>query len=168
MPVLSVLEPGLIGASMDIANFVTLRYDNDEYIHPSMLRMAFNEFWGRMALVSGMTAYTGLRAGSYEIEGHTVQKFRDRARFEDGSDAGSVLSLDACMSAVLGMGSVPSPLVFRAATEMPARALGIFDEVGSIAVGKRADLAVLDLHTYNVQTVFQNGEMVFDERKEYI
>lgn len=168
MPVLSVLEPGLIGASMDIANFVTLRYDNDEYIHPSMLRMAFNEFWGRLALVSGMTAYTGLRAGSYEIENHTVQKFRDRAKFEDGSDAGSVLSLDACMSAIMGMGSVPSPLVFRAATEMPARALGIFDEVGSIAVGKRADLAVLDLHTYNVQTVFQNGEMVFDERKEYI
>ena len=168
MPVLSVGEPGLIGAAMDIANFVTLRFDNDEYIHPSLLRMAFNEFWGRMALVSGMTAYSGLRPGRYEIENHTVSKMRDRAKFEDGSDAGSVLSLDACMSAIMGMGSVPSPLVFRAATEMPARALGIFDEVGSIAVGKRADLAVLDLHTYNVQTVFLNGKMVFDERKEYI
>ena len=168
MPVLSVTEPGLIGAAMDIAQFITLRFDNDEYIHPSLLRMTFNEFWGRLALVSGMTAYTGLPAGKYEIEGHTVSKMRDRAKFEDGTDAGSVLSLDACMSAVLGMGSVPSPLVFRAATEMPARALGLFDEIGSITPGKRADLAVLDLHTYNVQSVFKDGVMVFDERKEYV
>ncbi len=168
MPVFSITDPGLIGASMDIANFITLRFDNDEYIHPSLLRMTFNEFWGRMALVSGMTAYTGLPAGSYEIEGHIVTKRRDRAKFEDGTDAGSVLSLDACMSAIMGMGSVPSPLVFRAATEMPARALGLFDEIGSIAAGKRADLAVLDLHTYNVQSVFKNGKMVYDERKEYI
>ena len=168
MPVFSITDPGLIGASMDIANFITLRFDNDEYIHPSLLRMAFNEFWGRMALVSGMTAYTGLPAGNYEIEGHIVTKRRDRAKFEDGTDAGSVLSLDACMSAIMGMGSVPSPLVFRAATEMPARALGLFDEIGSIAAGKRADLAVLDLHTYNVQSVFKNGKMVYDERKEYI
>lgn len=164
----TIEDPGLIGAAMDIAQFVTIRFDNDAYIHPSLLRMAFNEFWGRLALVSGMTAYSGLPAGQYEIEGHTVSKKRDRASFEDGRDAGSVLSLDACMSAVLGMGSVPSPLVFRAVTEMPARALGIFDEVGSITVGKRADLAILDLHTQNVQSVIRNGKLVFDERKEYI
>lgn len=164
----SIEDPGLIGAAMDIAQFVTLRFDNDAQIHPALLRMSFNEFWGRLGLVSGMTAYTGLPAGRYEIEGHVVTKKRDRAYFEDGTNAGSVMSLDHCMSAVLGMGSVPSPLVFRAATEMPARALGIFDEVGSITPGKRADLAVLDLHTLNVQSVFQKGVLVFDERKEYI
>ena len=168
MPTFSVTQPGLIGAAMDIARIVTLRFENDDFIHPSLLRMAFNEFWGRLCLVSGMTAYTGLPSGRYEIEGHIVSKKRDRARFEDGGDAGSVLGLDACMSAIMGMGSVPAPLVFRAATEMPARALGIFDEVGSITVGKRADLTVLDLHTHNVQTVFRKGEMVWDERKEYI
>ena len=167
MPDISVSEPGLIGAAMDIAQNVTIRFDNDWIIHPSLLRMTFNEFWGRLCLVSGLTAYAGLRTGSYEIEGHTVTKKRDRAVLEDGSDAGSVLPLDACMSAIMGMGSVPSPLVFRAATEMPARALGIFDEVGSISVGKRADLAVLDLHTQNVQSVFKDGKLVFDERKSY-
>lgn len=168
MPVLSVQEPGLIGAAMDIAQMVTLRFDNNQYIHPSLLRMAFNEFWGRLCLVSGMSAYAGLPAGQYEIEGHTVTKRLDRAFFEDGRDAGSVMSLDACMSAIMGMGSVPAPLVFRAATEMPARALGIFDEVGSIDVGKRADLAILDLHTHGVQAVVKEGRLVLDERKEYI
>ena len=164
----TLTDPGLIGAAMDIAQFVTLRFDNDDYIHPSMLRMAFNEFWGRLCLVSGMTAFTGIPAGKYEIEGHTVTKKRDRARFEDGTDAGSAVGLDACMSAILGMGSVPSPLVYRAASEIPARILGIFDEVGSITVGKRADLTILDLHTQNVQSVLKNGVMVYDERKEYV
>lgn len=167
MPVLSALDPGLFGASMDAATWATLRFENDKLIHPGMLRLAFRLFWGRLVLVSGVTAYAGLPSGTYEIEGHTVTKQYNSAVFEDGSDAGCALTLDSCVQAVLNMGSVPIPAVFTAATEMAAKALGIYDEVGSITPGKRADLAILDLHTHNVQTVLQNGKIVFDERKSY-
>ncbi len=167
MPTLSAADPGLLGAAMDAAGWATLRFDNDRILHPGMLRMAFRLFWERLCLISGMTAYTGLPSGTYEIEGHTVSIRYDNAVFEDGTDAGSVLSLDSCLQAVLGMGSVPIPAVFTAATETAAKALGIYDEVGSITPGKRADLAILDLHTHNVQAVVQNGRLVLDERKSY-
>ena len=167
MPAFSMEDPGLFGAASDAAQWVTLRYDNDLIVHPAMLRIAFRLFWEHVCLVSGMTAYAGLPAGRYEIEGHTVTKKFDSAVFEDGSDAGGAISLDSCLQSVLGMGSVPIPMVFTSATETAAKALGIYDEVGSITPGKRADLAILDLHTHNVQTVIQNGRIVFDEWKSY-
>jgi len=46
-------------------------------------------------------------------------------------------------------------------TEIPARILGVFDEVGSIEVGKRADLVMLDFHEYAVEHMFLSGKQVF-------
>ena len=39
---------------------------------------------------------------------------------------------------------VPLEAVLRAATINPAQAVGLFDELGSVTVGKRADLLVLN------------------------
>ena len=41
-----------------------------------------------------------------------------------------------------------------------ARKLGIFDEVGSIEVGKRADLVIRDMHGYEIEHVFLGGKKV--------
>ena len=167
MPNFSVDEPGMIGAAIDGASCVTIRFDNDRFVHPAMLRMVYRNFWERLCLVSGMTAFTGLPGGSYEIEDHIVTKKNDSVTFEDGRDAGSVLALDSCQQAVLGMGSVPIPVVFRSATRTAAEMLGVYDEIGSITPGKRADLAILDLHSHGVQAVIKNGVFVYNERKNY-
>jgi 5-methylthioadenosine/S-adenosylhomocysteine deaminase len=45
----------------------------------------------------------------------------------------------------LGAEALPAPQVLELATLGGARALGLESELGSIAVGKRADLVVLDL-----------------------
>ena len=167
MPPLTALEPGLIGAAMDIARTATLRYENASVIHPAMLRLVYKEFLNRLCLVSAMSAFTGLKPGRYEIEGHTVIHKAFAARYEDGTDAGGVLALDSCLQDVLGMGAVPEDLAYRSVTETPAKVLGIFDEVGSIEIGKRADLAILDLHGYGVQAVIRDGILMYDERKNF-
>ena len=56
---------------------------------------------------------------------------------------------------------VPLPLLFRSMTEIPARVLGVFDQVGSIEAGKRADLVMMDFHDYEVTHVFLSGKQVF-------
>jgi len=52
----------------------------------------------------------------------------------------------------------------------PARLLGIDDRVGSIAVGKAADLAMYKLHPLDAYTLVErtwvDGELVFDRTKE--
>ena len=123
--------------------------------------MLFRGNYRRDVLVSGKTAFAGLPNGVYEIEHHQVTKTMNRAAFEDGRDAGSVFGLDVICKMVMSFGGIPLPLVFKAVTEIPARTLGIFDEVGSIEAGKRADLVFMDLHNYDVMHVFLSGKQVF-------
>ena len=115
----------------------------------------------RTCLVSGETVFAGLPNGTYEIEHHRVTKTLNRAVFENGQDAGSVAGLNVICRKVMSMGGIPLPLLFRAVTEIPARMLGIFDEVGSLEVGKRADLVMMDFHEYAVNHVFLSGKQVF-------
>lgn len=60
---------------------------------------------------------------------------------------------------------LPEELALEAITIQGARVLGIEDRVGSLAVGKDADLVVLDGHPLELQTkvekVFINGNQVF-------
>ena len=159
--VFSPEEPGVIGAGMDVAEAILLNFTDEAVIHPATLRMLCRGNMRRICLVSGKTAFAGLRNGVYEIENHRVTKMLNRATFENGKDAGSVAGLNVVCRKVMSMGGIPLPLLFRSVTEIPARTLGIFDEVGSLEVGKRADLVMMDFHDYEVTHVFLGGKQVF-------
>ncbi|HEV8359820.1 MAG TPA: imidazolonepropionase [Candidatus Thermoplasmatota archaeon] len=77
----------------------------------------------------------------------------------------------ACQLAVYGMGLLPSEALV-AATINAANAIGAQDEVGSLEVGKRADLLILDAPTWHhvayrlganlVDTVIVGGQVVVE------
>ncbi len=154
-------EPGVVGAGMDVAETIFVNYTNESTIHPAALRMLLRGNLRRTCLVSGKTAFAGLPTGTYEIEHHTVRKTMAKAVFENGQDAGSVMGLNAVCRLVMCASGIPLPLLFEMVTEIPARRLGIFDEVGSIEPGKRADLTFMDFHDYEVVHVFLGGKQVF-------
>ena len=157
----SPAEPGVIGAGMDVAQAILVNFTDERTIHPATLRMLFRGNLGRTCLISGKTAYAGLPNGIYEIEHHQVKKTMTKAVFENGQDAGSVVGLNVICRLTMNASGVPLPLLFRSMTEIPARVLGVFDEVGSIEAGKRADLVMMDFHDYEVTHVFLSGKQVF-------
>lgn len=159
--VFSPAEPGVIGAGMDVAQMILVNFTEERTIHPATLRMLFRGNLARTCLVSGETAFAGLANGTYEIEHHRVTKTLNRAVFEDGRDAGSVMGLSVVCKLIMSASGVPLPLLFRSMTEIPAKVLGVFDEVGSIEAGKRADLVMMDFHDYEVTHVFLRGKQVF-------
>ena len=159
--VFSPEEPGLMGAGMDVAEAILANITDEATIHPATMRMLFRGNFCRNILVSGKTAYAGLPNGTYEIEHHQVTKTLNRATFENGRDAGSVMGLNIICKLVMSTSGLPLPLLFRAVTELPAKLLGVFDQVGSIEVGKRADLVMMDFHDYEVTHVFLGGKQVF-------
>jgi N-acetylglucosamine-6-phosphate deacetylase len=54
---------------------------------------------------------------------------------------------------------IPVPQAITAATLTPARAVGTDEEVGSLAVGKRADLLVLD-ERLTATAVLRKGQWI--------
>jgi len=75
---------------------------------------------------------------------------------------GKWLLIDAAVAAGYGM---TDDQVLRAVTLVPAQILGVADRVGSLDVGKDADVIVLDGHPLSVKTwvqrVYVNGELVY-------
>ena len=81
------------------------------------------------------------------------------ATLADGTIAGSVTDLAACVRHAVREMDVPLEDAVLAATLTPARAIGIYGERGSIEVGKVADLVVLD-EDLNVKHVVLRGTQI--------
>ena len=97
---------------------------------------------GRVSLVSDAIAALGLGDGEHRLGGRTVRVRDGAARLPDGTLAGSVVGLDACVRAFGAITGSPRAAV-TAVTETPARVLGD-PERGRLEVGARADLVLLD------------------------
>ena len=73
--------------------------------------------------------------------------------------ASGVMGMDHCVRTIHRPAGVPLPEAVRMASLTPARILGVDSDVGSLEVGKRADLVVLDAEL-NVRQVYVGGERV--------
>ncbi|WP_367926200.1 amidohydrolase family protein, partial [uncultured Ruthenibacterium sp.] len=69
--------------------------------------------------------------------------------------AGSATCLAECFRRAVKFG-VKLESALKAATINPAKAVGLFDELGSVTEGKRADLLVLD-ETLHPEHIFIGG-----------
>ena len=114
----------------------------------------------RVILITDAIRAKGLGDGESELGGQKVFVKDGQARLADGTLAGSVLRMNVAIKNMVQKVGVPLPVAVKFATENPARALGVFEETGSIEVGKRADFAVLD-DDFNVLLTFCGGEIVY-------
>lgn len=132
--------PGLIGAAMDDPECMVELICDGYHIHPSAIRAAFRMFGPeRVILISDSMRATGMENGTYELGGQEVTVKDRKAVLKDGTLAGSATNLYRCMCKAVEFG-IPLEQAIMAATANPARSIGIFDRVGSIRIGKQADL----------------------------
>jgi len=98
--------------------------------------------------------------GESELGGQTVYVKNNEARLADGTLAGSILKMnDGYRNLVLDLGLTMVEASILASVN-PAKQLGIFDKVGSIAVGKKANLTIVDKE-FNVLETIINGKSAF-------
>lgn len=135
--------PGLIGAAMDDPECMVELICDGYHIHPSAVRAAFRMFGPeRVILISDSMRATGMENGTYELGGQEVTVKDRKAVLKDGTLAGSATNLYGCMCKAVEFG-IPLEQAIMAATANPARSIGIFDRVGSIRIGKQADLLLV-------------------------
>lgn len=135
--------PGLIGAAMDDPECMVELICDGYHIHPSAIRAAFRMFGSeRVILISDSMRATGMENGTYELGGQEVTVKDRKAVLKDGTLAGSATNLYGCMCKAVEFG-IPLEQAIMAVTANPARSIGIFDRVGSIRIGKQADLLLV-------------------------
>ncbi len=141
---LSHRAPGVVGAVFDDDRVRGELICDGFHIHPAVLRTAFRLLGDRALVVSDSMRANGLPEGEmFDLGGQMVTVREGKATLADGTIAGSVTNLHQEVKNLVRFG-VPFEQAVKAATLIPARAIGMDGEIGSIAPGKRADLVILD------------------------
>jgi N-acetylglucosamine-6-phosphate deacetylase len=138
-------EPGPIAALLRAEGVICEQIPDGVHLHDGMLGFTAQMAGAaRVALITDAMAAAGMPDGSYELGGLAVRVADGVARLaSDGAIAGSTLTMDAAFRHAVHSGSSIVDAAVMAATT-PAIALGLADEVGVIAPGRRADLVLLD------------------------
>jgi N-acetylglucosamine-6-phosphate deacetylase len=144
--------PGVVGAVLE-SNAVTAEIICDgHHVHPSLVSTAIRvKSPSRIIAITDASAVAGLPRGSRARLGDQTIIAGDRtALLEDGTLAGSLLTMDGAFRMLRGLGWT-LPDVKRMCSTTPAEAMGLRD-VGAIAPGHAADLVVLDADLRVAQT----------------
>ena len=154
-------DPGPVGAAADSNCRVELICDG-VHIHPAVVRAVFKLFGAdNVILISDTMRAAGMPDGQYTLGGQDVIVKGKYATLMDGTLAGSVTDLMACMTTAVSFG-IPLKDAVTAAAVNPAQVLGIYNEVGSLDAGKLANVAVLN-PDLSLKAVLLRGKVVSGE-----
>jgi N-acetylglucosamine-6-phosphate deacetylase len=154
-------EPGPVTAALG-REHVTVELINDgTHLHPATLSIVMRSAGqGRVALITDAISAAGLPDGEFVLGSMRV-RVRDGAATiaESGVLAGSTVTLDMVLRRALLEDRLSILEVSTMLSGTPARALGLADDIGTLAEGKRADLVVLD-RDLQVVGVMLHGEWI--------
>ena len=157
MPGLGSREPGVVGAALaDGRAYAELILDL-HHVHPVSFLAAAAAKRGKLVLITDAIRAAGAGDGTSELGGQQVMVTGGAARLPDGTLAGSVLTLDVALRNAVHAGVAPWQAAAMVSS-VPAAYLGLGDR-GSLAVGARADLVVLD-GDMRVEDVYVGGRLV--------
>lgn len=128
---------------------------------PAIKLVVKNKNKDKVILITDSMRAKHLPDGESELGGQLVIVKNGEARLVDGTLAGSVLKMNVAVKNIVKTVGVPLETAIEFATANPAKNLGIYDQVGSIKEGKRANFAVLDKETFEVLTTVRNGKIIY-------
>jgi N-acetylglucosamine-6-phosphate deacetylase len=129
------------------------------HVPPAILRLVHKiKGTERICLVTDAMACT---------DGDTDKVFDERVIIEDGvckladrsALAGSIATMDRLIRTIVQKAEIPLAEAVRMTSETPARIMGIYDRKGSLAVGKDADIVMMD-DSLTIRGVWSMGQQV--------
>lgn len=161
MPAFHHRAPGLAGAVLRNPDVVAELVCDGVHVHPAVMQMAIAaKTPARIMAITDGTAAAALSDGAAaRIGGRSIFVREGAARLEDGTLAGSVLTMDGAFRTLTGAAGCSAVAAAQMCSTTPARTLGL-DGCGLIAEGAVADLVVLDSGGAVVQT-YVEGRLVY-------
>ena len=164
MPPLEHRAPGAAGALLTDGRATLEVIADGIHVHPAFLRLALRlRGAAAVALVTDAISAVGLSDGSYTFVGREVSVRGGAVRLDDGTLAGSVLTMDQAVRNMVNLVGLSWSEAIRMATLTPATIAGVSQRKGQIVPGAEADLVVLD-GTGEVRETWRAGERVYVSR----
>lgn len=153
-------HPGVVGACF-ARKYDTELIADGIHIHPGFLETLLRIIGkDRAILISDSMSACGLPEGEYRLGGQKVILKENAPRLEDGSLAGSVLTMADAVRNIRRFTSLPLADIIDMASLHPARSIGAEDLFGSIREGKMADLTSADADLHILKT-YVEGTLVY-------
>ena len=136
--------PGVVGAVLESDSVAAELICDGFHVHPALMAVAIRAKGPRRLMaITDATAGAGLPIGTHARLGdQTIIVTARTAELEDGTVAGSVITMDAAFRTLVSRIGLPVFEAARMCATTPAAELGLVDR-GSIAPGLAADLVIL-------------------------
>ena len=153
--------PGIIGAASDYRKAYVELICDGIHVHPSAVRAAFKLFPNdHICLISDSLMSAGMPDGIYTLGGQPIYAVNHKTCLKDGTLAGSNVTLFDCLKIAVTKVGIPLPVAIGCATLNPARSIGIDSKVGSLDIGKYADILLLN-QNLEIVHIINKGRLIF-------
>lgn len=153
-------NPGTVGAVLTNDKLSCEIIADGHHVHPAcidLLTRAKNK--DQLMLITDAMSAAGMPNGEYNLGDLKVVVKDGVARLKDGNSlAGSTLTMIQAFRYFVDTVGATVEDTSRMASGAPARLLGMEQQIGSIAVGKKADLLRLD-SSYQLKEVWNEGQL---------
>ena len=148
-------EPGILGTALSDKEVSCEVIADGIHIHPEMVKLLYQiKGSDNLILITDSIRGAGMPEGSeYEQDGRKVRCFKGSARLSDGTLAGSILTMDQALANLREFTSESLAELWPCTSLTPARAIHMDKEIGSITIGKRADLVLLSEDGQVMETI---------------
>lgn len=158
-------EPGVIVGGL-LRNELKLELIADGiHVHPAVMRLMYNiKGDGGIVLITDAIRASGMPDGDYTFMDQKVNVKDKKAFLEDGTLAGSTLTMEKAVKNMVELVGVPLTDAVRMASLNGAKVLGLESRKGILAVGKDADFVLLD-NNFDVHLTIYEGNVKYDRNR---
>jgi N-acetylglucosamine-6-phosphate deacetylase len=156
-------EPGIIEAVLSRDELMAEIIGDCVHVHPPAVDIAIRcKGVDRIVLITDNTRYAGMPNGTYQDDlGREIVKDDEKAYVPGWTLAGSVSPLNRNVRNMIARVGQSLPAAIKMASLNPARLIGVADQMGTLEIGKDADLIIID-EDVNVYATMVQGEWVYD------
>lgn len=165
MPSMHHRKPGVLGGTLLRDELFVEVIADAVHVHPAILQLLLKvKKYDRIILVSDAIRAAGQPDGVFDFSGQKVLMKSGRAYLEHAPEtlAGSTLTMDQALRTMVEFGGSKLEEAAQMASLNAARILEWKYKRGILAVGKDADLAILDENLANRMTI-KSGRIVWSE-----
>jgi len=164
MPLTHHRNPGILGAAYLFDELKVQLIADNIHVHPVTIKFLMKlKGANGIILISDAIHATGQPDGEYSFSGKKIYVRNWIAYTENNDLAGSILTLDKAVKNLVELCDVPLTQAARMASLNAAKVLRLDHKKGILAVGKDADIAVVNAD-FEVEMTVINGEIAYHKQ----